>query len=143
MAPAGNNDEDVHEHFFMRLSIALISTLGLFTCAGTGAAIALPYPEVSRSFAENQLYCYMHTEEGASLDLRSLCGAGSSSAPSTLSRSASTTSTGSTSLPSDIGGERKTCANFQTQAEAQPYVDQFPDLDRNNDGVPCEDLPPR
>jgi hypothetical protein len=46
---------------------------------------------------------------------------------------------------SDTSCENRTCAEFQTQSEAQLEFDSNPacyrNLDSDNDGIPCENLP--
>ncbi|MGD1906816.1 MAG: excalibur calcium-binding domain-containing protein [Leptolyngbyaceae cyanobacterium] len=109
--------------------------LSLATLTLAQFALPLPFPVVSPTYAETHLYCYYEGIEDSTIDLTSICGAAAGAAvPAPTATILSGPSVGTTGL---------TCSDFNTQAEARPHITANPDLDRDDDGIPCESLPVR
>jgi uncharacterized membrane protein YgcG len=73
-----------------------------------GTAPVHAFPRVSQQLAEEQFICFMHTNAGDSMDLRSLCGEGSDNysggSGSASSNSSSSSSSSSSSRSYSSGG---------------------------------------
>lgn len=103
----------------MRISVVCLKTI-LLSCAAAGAAIASPYPQVSRATAENQLRCFMHMPTGSSLNLESICnyfpvivaapsGGGGGSSSSGTSGGGGSSSSGRCNVASDTASDGSRC----------------------------------